>query len=178
MSWRTYTEITREPSVPQNFQQRHSSQKKKRINSNKSKHSEVRSGKNVWVSTNKDFFLVIIFLISLAGTIHPSCTPPVLQGRQPSLPSGISVELTPIARECLIYLSSLPKFVFLLPWLSRCWNKHEQKSSAWLRLHLLWWELFGTSGRPKPGPPNSNLLKPGLALSLEISHDFVSLSPT
>lgn len=93
----------------------------------------------------------------------------MLQGRWPSPPSGIPVELIPAAQECLIYLSSLPKFVFLLLWFSRCWNKHGQKSPAWLRLHLLWWELLGTSGRPKPGPPNLNLLKPGLAFCLEIS---------
>lgn len=102
----------------------------------------------------------------------------MLQGRWPSPTSGIPMELIPAAQECLIYLSSLPKFVFLLLWFSRCWNKHEQKSPAWLRLHLLWRELLGTSGRPKPGPPNPNLLKPGLAFCLEISPwRFYSIKP-
>lgn len=78
---------------------------------------------------------------------------------------------------CLICLSSLHNFVFLLLWFSHCWYKQEQKSPVWLRLCLFWWELLVTSVRSEPSPPNTNPFKPGLALPLEISPRFCSIKP-
>lgn len=93
--------------------------------------------------------------------LHPPCPAP-----SHSAPGG-----------CLVCLSSLPEFVFLLLWFSCCWYKQEQKSPAWLGLRLLWWELLVTSVRPEPCPPNTDAFKPGLALTPEISHSFCSTKP-
>lgn len=103
----------------------------------------------------------------------------MLQGGWPSLPlwHPHRAPTHPAPWGCFICLSSLPEFVFLLLWFSHCWYKQEQNSPAWLRLCFLWWELLLTSVRPEPTPPNTNVFKPGLALTLETSHRFCSIKP-
>lgn len=102
------------------------------------------------------FVLINIALIKLARTIHPSCTSSV-SPRHP-----FELQLPPSSQGCLICLPSLPEFVFLLLWFSRCRYKQELNSPAWLRICLLWWELPVPSVRPEPGPPNTNNPNHGL----------------
>lgn len=72
--------------MPQNFQQRCSSQKKERLNTNKSKHSKVRNGKNVWVSTNKDFSWLLFSLSAWQGEFTPLTFPQCSRAGDPLPP--------------------------------------------------------------------------------------------
>lgn len=68
----TCTQITREPSVPQKFQQQ---PEKKKINSSKSKHSDLRYNKSIRVSSNKAFSRLLFSLSGWQGRFIPLALP-------------------------------------------------------------------------------------------------------